>query len=80
MSDQHAESVCPGCYRPIHPGECLPRWPAEDERRRIIEQLEACTCEYPLVRYRNGDGHRSDCPAHTELIDRYGGTPMGDHP
>jgi hypothetical protein len=29
-AEPYAESVapeCPGCYRPIHPGECLPRWP-----------------------------------------------------
>lgn len=37
------------------------------ERQRIIEKLARCSCSWPVVRYRNGDGHASNCPAHVAL-------------
>lgn len=39
-----------------------------DEAKRIREQriasLQRCTCAFPVVTYRNGDGHDSKCPEH----------------
>lgn len=32
--------------------------------RRVVR---LCTCEWPLAKYRNGDGHHPDCAAHTPI-------------
>lgn len=47
------------------------RLEAEYERRRMVEKITRCTCSWPLVRYRNGDGHDSKCPAHTPFEKRH---------
>lgn len=37
---------------------------AKKLRREIAKAIRACTCAYPLVKFRNGSGHADDCPAH----------------
>jgi hypothetical protein len=48
-----------------------PSGAAAEVRKRMLRNLtltvEACQCEWPLQKYRNGDGHRADCPAHYPL-------------
>lgn len=34
-----------------------------ERRKRLIEELAACKCTYPIVKYRNMSGHHKDCPA-----------------
>lgn len=35
---------------------------------RLLDKriLTMCRCAWPIQTYRNGSGHASDCPAHTE--------------
>lgn len=44
---------------------------ARAERRRMLADLRrvvrVCECEWPIVKYRNGDGHHDECPAHRPL-------------
>lgn len=34
-----------------------------DELLQQTQQLQCCTCAFPLERLRNRHGHREDCPA-----------------
>lgn len=45
---------------------------AKKMRDEEIELLAACTCEYPINRYRNGSGHAADCPTHALWSARHG--------
>lgn len=36
----------------------------ERKLARLTAIVQACTCAWPLVTYRNGSGHDSNCPAH----------------
>lgn len=44
---------------------------AAQARRKMLADLRRvvrlCTCEWPLTKYRNGDGHHDECPAHVPL-------------
>lgn len=41
------------------------------KRRQMLADLQAvvaeCCCLWPTTKYRNGDGHHDDCPAHRPL-------------
>ncbi|HVM07164.1 MAG TPA: hypothetical protein VM345_01775 [Acidimicrobiales bacterium] len=37
---------------------------AKAERQERIKKMRACECGWPITRYRNGDGHHPECPAH----------------
>lgn len=34
---------------------------------RLTKLVEQCNCLWPIVKYRNGDGHADNCPAHVPL-------------
>lgn len=36
---------------------------AEKKRKQMIREIEACTCEWPVVVFRNMHGHGPGCPA-----------------
>jgi hypothetical protein len=41
---------------------------AKKVREKMLEEykrlFEACNCEWPIRKLRNGSGHSDDCPAH----------------
>ena len=48
---------------------------ARIKREQIVAELRRvvrlCNCRWPLVKYRNGDGHHETCPAHLPLAARF---------
>ncbi len=43
---------------------------AQIERDRMVQKILLCNCTWPVVIYRNGDGHEVTCPVHVPLGDR----------
>jgi hypothetical protein len=38
----------------------------------------SCICNYPNEKFRNGSGHRQDCPVHQAFLKRKGGCNDGN--
>lgn len=56
-----------------------PEEPEDDAEPETDEQKpENCTCAWPEEKFRNGSGHRRDCPVHQEWLARGGFHPVSE--
>lgn len=48
---------------------------ARAQRQRMIADLSACCCSYPISRCRSLSGHDRACPTHARFMERHNLTP-----